>query len=252
MYNNDFFRDNAKHLVNRIDEAREYFKDHMPSLGYVGEELLREFLRELFKSHNISVTQGFIRKDGKISRQCDIIIYDPSKDTERYHVGELSIVSANSVKAVIEVKTSIQKKTWQTTLCEIKKLKVLDIQNFYLFVCGKLSIKTLETFLFGNSSSNEFQVDSPSKYDHGDEYYLPKCICSVQTNATYTMDYIDCGRDSMGYLCVDAIDDKDQQIASLHEFLLNIWVSVLEDTNTDIFPEIAYFNKPNGVVLYYL
>jgi len=250
MPTNDFFRESARQLLDSIDGAKKHFKKHLPSLGYVGEELLRCFLRDMLNSCRFSVTQGFISHKGEMSKQCDIIIYDPTRDAEGYHVGEVSIVSLGSVVAVIEVKTSISKRTWQTTLDEIKILADWGIHNFYLFVYEDLTINTLKTFLFGHSISTNFIVDASPKYDHGDESYLPKCICSIRSNVTYSMSIVDCGRDALGYLSVEAYDHSEQPIASLHEFLSNIYFSISNSHKCTILPDINYYKRTKGLILY--
>ena len=254
-YTDNYFREQAIYLSKKIAKAHKLLNNlHHASLGYVGEELMRSFLKKIFKNQGLSVVQGFIQKENDLSKQCDIIIIDNSiKNAIKYRVGNLFVVSSNSVRAVIEVKTSIQIKTWHTTLDEIKILNAWGIHNFFLFVYGQFSIRTLKTFLYGTSIlSNDIVVDVDSKYDHGCEYLLPRCICSLDSNATHTLSYIDGGRDSIGYLSVKAFDNNNQQIASLHEFISEIWQSVYEYNEDSLIPNYAYFKKVNGVILYEL
>lgn len=249
-YTNDYFRQQAIELSQEIKRAHDYFDNkHLPSLGYVGEELLRLFLRKMFQNEGLSVAQGFVKKGEKLSNQCDIIIYDSRLDTIKYNIGDLVVVSPNAVKTIIEVKSSIQTNTWKTTIESYKSLNELGISKFCIFVYNKLSIRTLRTFLYGKSSSDEILIDK-SKYDHGDENYLPNCICSIGSNATYSLSYIDNGRDCFGYLSAKAYDSTNQLVASLHEFICNIWSLVCSRDESIIFPQCDYFERVERVVLY--
>ena len=79
--NNESYRENAENLYTEISLARKVLSIHKPSIGYWGELVLRNFLRNHL-SPNVKVTSGFIFHKDNVnseevkSHQCDIIIYD--------------------------------------------------------------------------------------------------------------------------------------------------------------------------------
>ena len=59
----------------------------------------------------VSVEQGFIlSQNGKMSKQCDILIYDSHYFAPIYRINDIVVVPSDSVIAIIEVKTTITKK----------------------------------------------------------------------------------------------------------------------------------------------
>ena len=58
----DKYRQEAYILIEKINETKAIFSKHMPSIGYVGEELLRQTLNKLLPN-DYAVCQGFIAKD---------------------------------------------------------------------------------------------------------------------------------------------------------------------------------------------
>lgn len=79
MTQEDKYRHQAAIFLRRITEARQLFDKHKPSIGFVGENLIRKSIHALMpKSYGIC--QGFVIFKGEISRQCDIIIYTKGKN----------------------------------------------------------------------------------------------------------------------------------------------------------------------------
>ena len=151
MKREEQYRLQARSLIRRISKARELFSQHKPSIGYVGEEALRRALKRLLPN-DYDVCQGFvINKNLKckenLSRQCDIIIYRRDQDAIEYSYGDLKIIHANSVIAVIEVKSSIREETFITTLKAFEKLNKLGVSYKYIFIFESLSKRSLEQWL---------------------------------------------------------------------------------------------------------
>lgn len=120
------YRKEAERLISNMESAKQLLNIHRPSIGYVGESLLRRTLNRLLP-HNVGICQGFIcaTKNGnkdRLSKQCDIIIYQKNNSSILYSCRDLKVVKAESVIAVIEVKSSINKKTFFTTLEAFQKL----------------------------------------------------------------------------------------------------------------------------------
>ena len=149
----DKYRKQALKMLKRINDTQYYFSCHKPSIGYVGEYLLRQTLQNILTSC-YGVCQGFVINDDKLSRQCDIIIYIKGKESIYKSYGELKIVNAESVVAVIEVKSSITKETFLSTLEAFEQLYTLRVTNCFLFVYGKLTQRKLRNWLFSYKNSN--------------------------------------------------------------------------------------------------
>ena len=99
---NEFFRLKVTEFINRLDQAKQVIPNHNLSVGMIGEEILRVFLREMLPKR-YSVTQGFVEYDGDLSRQCDIIIYDSHNYAPLVIWGNLEIIPSIAVVAIIEV-----------------------------------------------------------------------------------------------------------------------------------------------------
>lgn len=126
-------------LLERLLQARHY-----PSLGTYKERLLAQSIRT-FIPKAFEVGTGFVmfpcegrsgpfrdmhnQSDFDVSRQCDIIVYDAFNHPPVFQDGDFVVLRPESVKAVIEVKGSITRKSisdcllsmldfakkWQTT-----------------------------------------------------------------------------------------------------------------------------------------
>lgn len=113
--NNEEYRIKAQILFDNLLKAHEFLKQHKPSLGNFGEYILRDFLKAVLPD-NIGVTQGFVQgRNGSLSSQCDIIIYKGIDDIIK-SFGDVHIISSKNVLSTIEVKTRIQRKTFESSL----------------------------------------------------------------------------------------------------------------------------------------
>ena len=146
MTQEEKYRKQAKVFLRRLNEAKQFFDNHKPSIGYVGEYLLRQSLLFLIPQ-SYGVCQGFVIYKKELSRQCDIIIYRKGENVIHRSYGELKIVNAESVISVIEVKSSISKETFCSTLKAFEQLYTLRVTNCFLFVYGEFSRKKLSNWL---------------------------------------------------------------------------------------------------------
>lgn len=91
------YREQATLLINKICYARDYLKNHKPSLGYYGEFLILKALQNILPNQ-FKISQGFIvdSEDNWISNQCDIIIYN--KDCPNIKTfGDIKLIEAKFV-----------------------------------------------------------------------------------------------------------------------------------------------------------
>jgi len=106
-----FHKSVSEELFSVKDRIRNLVT-HWPTDGEAKEAALRSVLRRHLPS-TVIVGRGFIVTNSESSTQIDILIVDASKPT-LFKDGDLLIVTPDAVLAVIEVKTSITKKTQMT------------------------------------------------------------------------------------------------------------------------------------------
>lgn len=114
-------------LKNEYNIIRSFTK-HGPSIGNWNEILIRNFLKKHIPE-KFSVGQGFIYRDGKISNQIDVIIYDSHNYSPFFKEGDFIIIEPEAVAVVIEVKTKIQSlKVLNEALQNIESAKKICIE----------------------------------------------------------------------------------------------------------------------------
>lgn len=98
----------SKELLSTIDRIHYLIGNrHQPTKGGYREALLRKFLRRLLPER-FRVSTGFIyRWDQNPSRQLDILIWDAQQCSALLEEGELVVLTADSVAAIIEVKSTL-------------------------------------------------------------------------------------------------------------------------------------------------
>lgn len=80
---------------------------HQPTKGSYREALLRRLLRRVLPDR-FRVSTGFIyRWKGQPTRQIDVLIWDAQKHSALLEEGELAILTADAVAAIIEVKSTL-------------------------------------------------------------------------------------------------------------------------------------------------
>lgn len=92
----DALRNRVRHLIGT---------KHLPTDGEWKESILRTILRRHLPS-TVEVGRGFVVKPNSPSKQIDVLIYDTSKPL-LYQDGDLVMITPDSVKGIIEVKTKI-------------------------------------------------------------------------------------------------------------------------------------------------
>ncbi len=247
----DQYRYKASIFLRRIIKARQLFDKHKPSIGFVGEYLLRNMLHSLI-SQSYGICQGFVTYKGEISRQCDIIIYNKEKKSITKSYGELKIVNAESVVSVIEVKSSLSKETFSSTLKAFEQLYALRVTNCFLFVYGQLTRRKLDNWLFSYkyqiSHTEQYFVADSSLYDWSDMEWLPNSILALESNKYFKLGFIseDDG-DSIGYTALNIKDSKDAKISCLQEFFSDI---VMSNCGGTIAMDIEKYSIEDGIELF--
>ena len=135
--------------LNRIQS----FVKHNLSSGTANETILREFLASHAPSSH-AITQGFLCdpfEDNKISKQCDILVYNQSHYPLVYSDGSVKIAFPKGARLVIEVKTNFNKKDVVTGIENIESTKKLDSASSniggIIFAFQSPSLKTVRKHL---------------------------------------------------------------------------------------------------------
>ena len=224
-------------------EAKGLFAKHKPSVGYVGEQALRLAVRKIIPN-DFDVCQGFILNnniDNKdmLSNQCDIIIYHKEKGAIAYSIGDLKVVHSHSVVAVIEVKSSIRKESFFTTLKAFEKLNEIGVNNTFVFVFGPLSNHSLKKWTFhyklSENNNDEWIIMDTDLYDWSDVEWLPNAILSLESCNFYKLDHLqDDENDWVGYASYIIKDRKNKEVNCLQEFFANIMTMLNGSLEIDI------------------
>lgn len=246
------YRKEAETMLSQVNQARKLFRLHKPSIGYIGEHILRQSLKRIVPN-DFDICQGFVINNTKSkdepSRQCDIIIFRKEKDAVYYSIDDLKVINSCSVVAIIEVKSSISKETFHSTMNAFEKLRQLGASNSYLFVYNKFSRKCLSNWLFSYRAKEDFLASDNYLYDWPDKEWLPKAIISLESPALYALAETPYNHgDWVGYLSYDIKDKENIRISSLQHFLSYLMHSI-DCGNIKINPE--YIEDNNGVPLFH-
>lgn len=107
---NEYFNSITQEIYALKNRVRHFIKDkHWLSDGLWKESVLRSVIRRHLPK-SLAVGTGFVAKSGDVSSQIDILIYDTTKPI-LFQDGDFVIVTPDLVKAIIEVKTCVQKNT---------------------------------------------------------------------------------------------------------------------------------------------
>src|SRR6516165_6141522 len=90
----------------------EIFVQHNLSRGIAREVLLRDIIVQHTPDPN-RVRSGFIYSDKpktEPSKQCDVLVYDPTVDQPYYQIEEFVVVPAHAARALMEVKSEMADK----------------------------------------------------------------------------------------------------------------------------------------------
>ncbi len=230
MTREDKFREQAILFLKKMREARTLFGNHKPSIGYVGEEVLRQASKRIIPN-DFDVCQGFVLskngdKKDKLSGQCDVIIFHNVNDAVIYSIGDLNIIDAHYVYAVIEVKSSIKSDTFFTTLRAFEKLNQLGVNKSFIFVFGSISKKSIERWLFQykfpENSNNDWIIMNRKSYDWSDVEWLPNAIVSLKSSKYFKLTHFQDDNDWVGYVSYRIIDKTHKEVSCIQEFFSTI------------------------------
>jgi len=128
----EYYADMAEELKRKSDRVRMNFKTHRPSAGDNREAIVADFLTEhLPKAFGIG-TGLILSKDDLFSRQADIVIVDQLYNMPLYSSLPEKIWLAESVYALIEVKTNLTPQSLEDSIDKCRRFKALsrDFEQF--------------------------------------------------------------------------------------------------------------------------
>lgn len=166
---------------NRID----YLISHSQTKGNFREFLLRNILKK-YIPQKFTVATGFIEN---CARQCDIIIYDSQNYSPFFKEDELVVVPEKSVRAVIEVKTTLQ----TNSLTESLELldEVAGRRSFPApFFKGIFAFKTdyKEVSSIARAIKEFYQIDDDYKSNKRGVEYLFQVVDAVSVISSHHLE----------------------------------------------------------------
>ncbi len=215
----EYFQLVAAQLLSRLAELKVFISKHNPTVGVLTETVLRDFLATRLPK-SVEVAQGFVvGRDGVVSRQVDVIIFDCLDFVPHYRLQDLVVVPADAVLAVIEVKTTIDRRRFHEVIRYFAALPVLPLAKTFLFVYrSNASIKKIARYF------NSFRHDGDyQQFDHDTFAGLPDEIISIDPSYALRKDRVIHDEDLIGYASWYYQDAKGTPINALQLFLESLY-----------------------------
>lgn len=213
----NYFELVSQELLIKLAQVKYFISKHNPTIGVLTEEILRDFLKTHLPNF-VSVEQGFIMgDDGILSKQCDILIYDSQSYAPLYSVNDIVIVPSESVVAVIEVKTTINKNIFHNVIDYFKSFDYLPNAKTYLFIFNSNSIEKIEGYLQSYKHEGDYQ-----SFDHDTYQYLPDEITGINKSFHLRKDSVITDKDMVGYSSWFYEDSEGSEINALQNFYKSV------------------------------
>lgn len=120
----------AQEFEARLNRIRVFIKHNLTS-GTANEIILRDFLAS-HSPKDFFVGQGFIcdpSLENKVSKQCDILVYQQSSYPVVYEDGPIKIVWPDSARMVIEIKTNLAGNSIKSAIENIEAARKVSIHT---------------------------------------------------------------------------------------------------------------------------
>lgn len=236
----DYFRLVSEELFIKLNQVKTFIKLHNPTIGILTEEILRTFLQDYIPK-GVSIEQGFIvNKNGGLSKQCDIIIYDSELYSPFYRINDIVVVPAESVISIIEIKTTVTKQIFHQVIDYFKSFtgNINPNTGKHLFIYNAPKVSSLSNYFHSYKHSGDYQ-----SFDHDTFYELPDTITGISHSYHLRRDYVIFERDMMGYLSYNYETEKNVDISSLELFYVNIYIQVEDYFKTKISNEYKMISR---------
>lgn len=228
----NYFNFRSQELFLKLSQIKHFITKHNPTIGVLTEEIVREFLNDHLPDV-VTVAEGFI-SDGKgnLSKQCDIIVYDSHSYAPYYRVNNIVVVPSAAVLAIVEVKTTINKKIFHSVIDYFKSFTNIENANTYLFIYNSQSISHIAGYFANYKHPGDYQ-----EFDHDSYEYLPDVIAGMNESYFLQKSAVITDRDMYGYMSYFYNDLEGSEISALQHFYIS-----LRD-HIDDYIEKAYKNK---------
>lgn len=208
-------------LQSKLAQVRSYITKHNPTIGVLTEEILRDFLKNHLPKL-VSVEQGFVMsRDGEISKQCDILVYDSQAYAPFFRVNDIVVVPSESVIAVIEVKTTITKQIFHGVIDYFSSFDYMENARTYLFIFNSSPLESLKGYFDSYHHQGEYQL-----FDHDTFQYLPDEITGIDSSFHLKKAAVITDRDMIGYDSWFYEDSEGSEIDALEHFYLSVYSHV--------------------------
>lgn len=214
----NYFECVSQELLGKLTQIKSYITKHNPTIGVLTEEILRDFLSNHLPKL-VSVEQGFVQyENGEISKQVDILIYDSQSYAPFYRVNDIVVVPAESVIAIIEVKTSITKQIFHNVIKYFESFKYLSNAKTFLFIFNSKEMRHIDSYLHSYKHEGAYQF-----FDHDTFQLLPDEITGINSSFHLKKDYVITDRDMVGYSSWFYEDSQGTEINALQHFYLSVY-----------------------------
>ncbi|WP_462384116.1 DUF6602 domain-containing protein [Pseudomonas sp. Marseille-QA0892] len=219
----NYFEFVSQELLIKLAQVKSYITKHNPTIGVLTEEIVRGFLKDHLPTL-ASVEQGFIiNSKGELSKQCDILIYDSLSYSPLYRVNDIVVIPAESVLAVIEVKTTINKAIFHKVIDYFRSFDYLPNAKTYLFIFNSNSIEKIGDYFHSYQHDGNYQL-----FDHDTFQYLPDEITGINESYHLRKDSVITDRDMIGYSSWFYEDSKGTEINALQHFYTSVRIKIDE------------------------
>ncbi|OFY24255.1 MAG: hypothetical protein A2W98_15335 [Bacteroidetes bacterium GWF2_33_38] len=221
----NYFKLVSDELLIKLNQTRQFIKKHNPTIGVLTEEILRSFLKN-YLPKSVSVEQGFIlSENGMLSKQCDILIYDSNFYAPFYRINDIVVVPSDSVIAVIEVKTTLNKSIFHSVIDYFENISMITGAKKYLFVYNSCDITKLSGYFQSYKHKGDYQ-----QFDHNTFQSLPDEITGINNSYHLRKDSVIGDREQIGYSSYFFNDEKGTEISALQNFYISVY-SLIEEYN---------------------
>ena len=144
----EYFASVAEELRRQSDRVRFNFATHRPSAGDNRESIVAEFLRSHLPQ-SVGVSTGLVlSSDGIFSQQADVLITDVLTNAPLYSTMPEQLWLAESVYAIIEVKTNLSPREIADSIEKCRRFKSLARSFSPLPASPKISDSLFITWAF--------------------------------------------------------------------------------------------------------
>jgi len=120
----EFFESVARKLAAEAQMASQWLQDkHWPSVGSSREAVLRRFLATYLPKRMVCGTGFILGTDGELSRQCDLLVYEPFDSAPLYVDEAFVVVREEAARLVIESKSTVNKAEFAAAVLNIGAAK---------------------------------------------------------------------------------------------------------------------------------